>query len=56
MARYSLGPPLRSGLPPFGRHHFAALMRRNLNCMRQNEMHPEQESKLIVSIIQKREK
>jgi len=23
----SLGPPLRFGLPPYGRHHFAALMR-----------------------------
>jgi len=23
----SLGPTLRSGLPPDGRHHFAALMR-----------------------------
>jgi len=28
MARYSLGPPLRSGLPPYGRHHFTALMQK----------------------------
>jgi len=26
MARYSLGPTLRFGLPPYGRHHSAALM------------------------------
>jgi len=26
MARYSLGPPLRCGLPPYGRHHSTALM------------------------------
>jgi len=40
MARYSLGPPLRSGLPPYGRHHFAALMQRNFTHLRPNEMHP----------------
>jgi len=30
MARYSLGPPLRSGLPPYGRHHSTALMQKKI--------------------------
>jgi len=34
----SLGPTLRSGLPPYGRHHFAALMQRKIhtNCEKSN--------------------
>jgi len=34
----SLGPTLRSGLPPYGRHHFAALMQRDFHHLRQNEI------------------
>jgi len=36
----SLGPTLRFGLPPYGRHHFAALMRRKLHHSRQNDLRP----------------
>jgi len=39
----SLGPTLRSGLPPYGRHHFTALMRRNQYLVNQSRMYSSKE-------------
>ena len=40
-----------SSLPPFGRHHFAALMQRKSNSVRQDERCPDKDSCLFVPVV-----